>query len=369
MSGRQISIRLEQDRPIPLDVSLSCAAGEMLVIVGPSGSGKTTILRSISGLYTPKSGVVRCHGEQWLNTRADINLPVQKRRIGMVFQHYALFPHMSALENIMVSLRQVGIKQKTAIAEQWLKTMHMEGLGARYPAELSGGQQQRIALARALARDPDVLLLDEPFSAVDQQTKRKLTRELVTLKGQFNLPIIHVTHDLNEARRIADKMCIIHRGRTLQLDSPEQVMNHPVDSNVAHLIGHYNVFSGKVLKHDHDTEKTHIHWHGYDLEAAYRPQIAVDTEIDWLIPDEHIILHRRDRPSRGERENPVSGSVEELIPLGASSAITMKVHATDRDLSLSIPTHVAHRNHIKKDSEITVSLLCEGIHLMEKGQG
>jgi len=335
------------------------------VIVGPSGSGKTTILRSISGLYTPGYGSICCNGRQWLDTTAEINLPVQKRRIGMVFQHYALFPHMSALENIMIALHQPGIEQKTSIAEELLKTINMEGLGERYPHELSGGQQQRIAVARALVRDPNVLLLDEPFSAVDQQTRRKLIRELVTLRRQFSLPVIHVTHDLNEARRIADKICIIHHGRTLQIGSPEQVMNRPVDADVANLIGHYNIFNGKVLRHDHDMEKTYIQWHEYDLETGYRPEIAMNTEIDWVIPAENIILHRSDRPSQGERENPVKGIIDECIPLGETTSVTLSV-ANGHIISMSVPTHVARRNKLSEGNDITVSLIAQRIHLMHK---
>ena len=363
--AESIQVRLRQEGPIPLDVSLSCNTGEILVILGPSGSGKTTILRAVSGLYTPASGTIRCHGEQWLDTTAGVNLPVQQRRIGMVFQHYALFPHKTALQNIMIALQRQAPGNRHDSAEKLLRAMNMEGLGERYPHQLSGGQQQRVALARALARDPGVLLLDEPFSAVDQQTRRKLVRELVRLRRQFRLPVIHVTHDLNEARRIADRLCVIHRGKTLQSDTPEQVMNHPDNADVASLIGHYNVFSARIVGHDHEAGTTRIEWNGHTLSARQRPEFEPGEEADWVIPADSIILHRRDRPSRGERENPIKGHIEELVPLGESASITM---ATGRDhsLYLTVPTHVARRNKLAQDSEITVSLLAESIHLMKK---
>ena len=152
--AESIHIRLRQDGPIPLDVSLSCNTGEILVILGPSGSGKTTILRAVSGLYTPASGNIRCHGEQWLDTAAGINLPVQRRRIGMVFQHYALFPHKTALQNIMVALQRYTPGGKRDTAEKLLRAMNMEGLGERYPHQLSGGQQQRVALAPGAGAGP-----------------------------------------------------------------------------------------------------------------------------------------------------------------------------------------------------------------------
>lgn len=360
-----IHVRLKQTDPIPLDVSLSCNTGEILVILGPSGSGKTTILRAISGLYTPASGNVRCTGEQWLDTDSGINLPVQQRHIGMVFQNYALFPHNTALQNIMLPLTRAGKEQKRAVAENLLRAMNMQGLGERYPHQLSGGQQQRVALARALARDPRVLLLDEPFSAVDQQTRRKLVRELVGLRQRFKLPIIHVTHDLNEARRIADRLCVIHHGTTLQSDTPDQVMNHPHSADVASLIGHYNIFRGKVIEHDHDAKITRIEWQGYALTTRYRPEFEPDTETDWVIPSDSIILHRRDRPSQGERENPVKGHIDEYIPLGETTSLTI-ASEQEQLLYLSVPTHVARRNRLAQGGAVTVSLLADSIHLMKK---
>ena len=363
--AESIQVRLQQAGPIPLDVSLSCNTGEILVILGPSGSGKTTILRAVSGLYTPADGNIRCHGEQWLDTAAGVNLPVQQRRIGMVFQHYALFPHKTALQNIMIALQRQAPGSRHDSAEKLLRIMNMEGLGERYPHQLSGGQQQRVALARALARDPGVLLLDEPFSAVDQQTRRKLVRELVTLRQQFRWPVIHVTHDLNEARRIADRLCVIHRGKTLQSDTPDQVMNHPDNADVASLIGHYNIFSARVIEHDHDAGTTRLEWNGHNLSARHRPEFETDEETDWVIPSDSIILHRRDRPSRGERENPVKGHIEELVPLGENTSITM---ATGRgqSLYLTVPTHVARRNKLSQGGDIAVSLLADSIHLMKK---
>ena len=362
-----IHVRLKQTDPIPLDVSLACRTGEILVILGPSGSGKTTILRAISGLYAPEAGNIRCHEEQWLDTAAGINLPVQQRNIGMVFQNYALFPHKTALQNIMLPLTRTGKKQQYSIAENLLQAMNMQGLGDRYPHQLSGGQQQRVALARALARDPQVLLLDEPFSAVDQQTRRKLVRELVGLRQRFKLPIIHVTHDLNEARRIADRLCVIHHGKTLQNETPDLVMNQPDNADVASLIGHYNIFRGKVTDHDHDTKITRIEWQGYVLTTRYRPEFKPHTETDWVIPSDSIILQRRDRPSQGERENPVKGHIEELIPLGENTSITMAT-GQEQSLYLTVPTHVARRNRLEQGGDITVSLLADSIHLM-KSQG
>lgn len=364
MRSDAIQISLQQEAPIPLDIKLSCRAGEILVILGPSGSGKSTILRTIAGLYTPANGEISVNGVDWLNTSENIRLICQKRHTGMVFQQYALFPHLNALNNIILAMSHIETEQRMSRAEELLERVNMQGLGERYPHELSGGQQQRVAVARALARDPEVLLLDEPFSAVDQQTRRKLVKELVQLRSQFEIPIIHVTHDLNEARRIADRICVIHHGRSLQIDSPHQLITRPRNKNVAHLIGHYNIFSGTVIKHDEELNKTWIEWSGHNLETQLRPEFDLGTVVDWVIPAENLILHRRDRPSKGERENPVHGRISEFIAMGESTAVTMQVNGSKDFLSLSVPSHVAQRNNLENGADIGVSLLSEGIHLM-----
>lgn len=366
MSIKGIDVHLEQENPIPLDVSFTCSTGEILVILGPSGSGKTTILRSIAGLYTPSKGNISTSAGDWFDSDKDLNIAIQKRKAGMVFQHYALFPHLNALANISIALSDGGDSESSSKAEKLLEMVNMHGLGERFPAQLSGGQQQRIALARALARDPKVLLLDEPFSAVDQQTRRKLVRELVQLRGQLEIPIIHVTHDLNEARRIADKICIIHHGKTLQIDTPEIIMSQPKNKNIAHLVGHYNIFSASIDKHDESLNKTFIKWNNHILETSIRTEFNLGEEIDWVIPSENLILHRRDRPSKGERENPVSGNIEEFIPLGENSSVTLKVDHSQELLTMSVPSHVAQRNGLQTGGAISVSLLGEGIHLMPR---
>ena len=364
MNDKAITVRLNQTAPIPLDVDFSCNSGEILVILGPSGSGKTTILRSIAGLYVPQNGRIDTNGGNWFDSEKNHNVAIQQRQVGMVFQDYALFPHLNALENISTALSHMENSKQAERAEELLEKVNMQGLGSRYPNQLSGGQQQRIALARALAREPKVLLLDEPFSAVDQQTRRKLVRELLQLRSRVKIPIIHVTHDLNEARRIANRICIIHHGHTLQIDTPQNIMSKPRDKNVAHLVGHYNVFSAKIEKHDIEASKTYIRWFDHSLETLYRPELNPGEEIDWVIPTENLILNRRNRPSKGERENPISGDIEEFIPMGESSSVTIRAHGTEALLTMSVPSHVAQRNGLEKGGTLSVSLLSEGIHLM-----
>jgi molybdate transport system ATP-binding protein len=246
-----------------------------------------------------------------------------------------------------------------------LALVHLDGLEQRFPAELSGGQQQRVAVARALARDPLVLLLDEPFSAVDQVTRRKLQRELAQLRRRLKMPIVLVTHDLDEARSLADRMCILHHGRTLRTDAPAELLARPGSALVARLVGLTNVFDGTIVEHRAQTGATRLDWGGITLEAQYAPAFAPSMPVTWVISPENVILHRRDRPSRGEHENPVPGVIDECTQLGELTTATIIV-AEQRaaPLSISVPTHVARRNRLAPGESVTVSLLAEAIHIM-----
>jgi len=206
---------------------------ELLAMVGPSGAGKSTTLRIIAGLYRPSEGTVTCNGSTWLDTKRGIDLPPHQRRVGLVFQNYALFPHMTALGNVAAAMGHRPASERVSRAHELLALVHLENLEQRRPADLSGGQQQRVAVARALAREPAVLLLDEPFSAVDRRTRRKLHIELAELRKAVRIPIVLVTHDIDEAAGLADRMCVIDRGETLQTARPADLLVAPASARVA----------------------------------------------------------------------------------------------------------------------------------------
>ncbi|MGQ7791220.1 ABC transporter ATP-binding protein [Faunimonas sp. B44] len=371
MTGaRSLDVALRQSAPIPLDAAFSCEPGEVLALVGPSGSGKSTILRAIAGTYRPTEGLVKVGRATWFDGAAGTHVPAHRRRVGMVFQSYALFPHMTALGNVTAGMGHLPPAEREARARALLDLVHLSGLEARRPGELSGGQQQRVAVARALGREPEVLLLDEPFSAVDKATRQRLYREIAELRRVLDMPVVLVTHDLDEATMLANRMVVLHHGRTLQAGTPEAVTHRPVSAEVARLVDMRNVFEGTVLGHDTDRGVTTIGWAETTLEAGARPELAVGTRLSWVVPDGFVVLHRRDRPSRGERENPVAGTVDSLLPIGQTAHVTLRpAHAPGLPLHFSVPLHVARRNGLAPGVPATVSLLGSGIHLMPAASG
>ncbi len=218
-------------------VSLAAADREFLALLGPSGSGKTTLLRILAGLEAPDAGEVSFRGQDLLA------LPARRRRIGMVFQHYALFRHMSVAENIAFGLkirprgeRPVGAEIRRRVGEL-LELVQLSGLEKRYPAQLSGGQRQRVALARALAIEPRMLLLDEPFGALDAQVRRELRRWLRDLMDRAGVTTVFVTHDQEEALDLADRVAILREGVLVQAGRPQALYDHPADPFVYEFLG------------------------------------------------------------------------------------------------------------------------------------
>jgi molybdate transport system ATP-binding protein len=232
-----------------LDVNFSVDQ-EILAILGPSGSGKTMTLQCIAGLLRPDEGFIELNRKVLFDSSRGIWLPPQSRKIGLVFQNYALFPHLTVSQNIAYGIRG---RPKSAVAErvaQLMEKMNIHRLGERYPRQLSAGQQQRVAVARALGPEPDLLLLDEPFSALDSMVKERLQLELQALKTFYSGNVLFVTHDLAEGYKLSSKMAVFESGHIVQIDDKARVISCPSNHTVARLTGVKNLMEGLVLSLD-----------------------------------------------------------------------------------------------------------------------
>ena len=224
------------------DFNMDIAKGEFVSFLGPSGCGKTTVLRMVAGFETPSAGAIRVDGKDVTG------LPPNKRRIGMVFQAYALFPNMTVRDNVGFGLKIAGAPKPEIAARvaEMLALIGLDHLGDRYPYQLSGGQQQRVALARALAPRPDLLLLDEPLSALDAKVRVSLRDDIRAIQRELGITAIFVTHDQEEALSISDRVVVMYQGRADQIGTPAEIYNRPATRFVASFVGHLNTFDARV---------------------------------------------------------------------------------------------------------------------------
>ena len=244
-----MSIRVEDlgkrfgDFDAVVDLTFTAEEGKITALLGPSGSGKSTVLRMIAGLEVPTSGRI------WIADEEQTNKTVQERRVGFVFQHYALFRHMNVAQNIAfgLSVRRVPRRQQRQRVEELLELVQLAPFRDRYPDQLSGGQRQRVALARALAPQPRVLLLDEPFGALDARVRQELRRWLDDLHRELGVTSLLVTHDQDEALELANRVVVMHEGRGEQVGTPDEIYNQPATAFVAGFVGSSSVLHGHVV--------------------------------------------------------------------------------------------------------------------------
>jgi molybdate transport system ATP-binding protein len=370
-----LHVSVEQDSPIPLRGELSCEAGQMLALIGPSGAGKTSLLRAIAGLFPLQKGRIQIGDECWFDSQERMLVPTRKRHVGLVFQNYALMPHMSALENVSLSLLHLPKAQRLVLSQGWLEKVGIDrALRNRRPADLSGGQQQRVALARALAREPKVLLLDEPFSAVDQLSRQSLYELLADLKRELGIPIVLVTHDLQEARLLGDQIAVMDAGEILQQDTPLAVYKSPRNARVADFLGIRNRFFGRWLGFD-DTNGAPgtglLQWlaapeskDGPIMRVHPQNSIQKGQAVSWIIQSDglHLQESATEQPGPSEHHH-LKVCVEDVKHLGESSMVTLTAN-NPRNVQIRITITGPQRTGIEIGKDMSLMLDSSWVHVM-----
>jgi molybdate transport system ATP-binding protein len=333
---------------------------EIVVLFGHSGAGKSVTLQLIAGLLRPAVGRIAVEGRTVFDSASGLNLPPQERNVGYVVQDLALFPHMTAADNVAFGIprgRDRGVRSR-----ELLSMLGLEGMERRFPRTLSGGQQQRVALARALARDARLLLLDEPFSALDESLRASLRRELLRLREELGLTIIFVTHDLREAHLLADQLAVFDAGRILQIGPREAVFRHPASRRVAELTGVANVFAGRLTASH--SECVDVEVDGLPLRCRKPPgslEFVPGSAVDVAIRAERVNLRR---PGAAGEGNVFRARIVEEFAYGA----THTLHLQAVDAGPKVEVEIASRPYevlgVAGQKEWAIELPADDLHVM-----
>ena len=356
-----------------LDVAWQAEEG-VVALFGPSGAGKSLTLQCLAGLVRPDGGMVSVRGRVIYDATHGINHKTRDRRLGMVFQGYALFPHLSVAENIAYGLGRWPSRKRKARVEEMLERLGLVAARDLRPAVLSGGQQQRVALGRALAVDPDLLLLDEPLAALDSPLRRALRDDLAVALRGFGKTAVVVTHDLGEACQLADQIVVYDNGRVLQQGAKSEVLARPASPAVASVLGIRNILEGEVL--ESTPEFIRLLWRGQELQAANwpeRPDLpAAGTRVGFFVHPEHVRLMRKDRHEHAgvRRVNRVDGRIVGETDLGGSVALHFRADGSGEppargyDLEIELSRLVHEKLCVHYDRQWTVTVQPSAVQLL-----
>ncbi len=350
----------------------SLSAHNTIALFGPSGTGKSLTLQVIAGLITPDAGQICLGSQVMFDAGRRINVPARLRRVGFVPQSYTLFPHLSVRQNILYGVsRRPPARQEERLAEL-LRLLRLEGLQERRPAQLSGGQQQRVALARALITEPQILLLDEPFAALDSIIRGRLQEELLILKEQLNLPIVLVTHDLQEAYTMSEQIVVVETGRAIQSAERDEVLFRPSSAAVARFVATRNIFEAEVLEISSDTVRLSS---GKMTILAPRPAfgVAPGQKVVFCIRPERVLFTVPGRSrERGAEGNYLEGTINREIAHGTSHTVYLSLtnplpkitRDTSYDMQVELSDEVYRRISVGQQKSWLLALPKEQIHVM-----
>ncbi len=344
------------------DVTLTVETGSFVALLGPSGCGKTTLLRSVAGLARSSAG------EILINSRPVTDTPIHKRNVGLVFQNYALFPHKTVFDNIAFGLKYRGLPKAEIVRQvgDALEMVRLPATAARYPSELSGGQQQRIAIARAIVTKPDVLLLDEPLSALDANLRADLRSEIRSLQQATGITTVFVTHDQEEALAMADVVVVMKDGRIVQTGTPEDIYRTPKSRFVAEFLGHANVIEGRVVSTG--ASGTVIDMAGIATQLEGRVAASPGTPVAAVIRSAHV---RIATPAEGSASDTGTARVLERTFLGDKTTYTLDLNGSRLSASAiedGRSLHVGDRAALAFDPARITLLDAAGNHLPFEGR-
>jgi iron(III) transport system ATP-binding protein len=323
----------EASRPAVQSLSMSLPQGQIGVLIGPSGCGKTSLLRAVAGLERPDSGRIRIQDETLFDASAGVHVPAESRRIGMVFQDYALFPHLTVAQNVAFGIRHLTPPQRRLRTQEMLELVGLEHVAQRAPHQLSGGQQQRIALARALAPQPRLLLLDEPFSNLDVDLRERLSQEVRVILKQTGTTALFVTHDQLEAFALGDLIGVMHHGRLEQWDEAYTLYHRPATRFVADFIGHGVFASAQIVATaDGPVVRTPL-GDLSDIEECPLPDAYPDGRCDVLLRADDIVH---------DDSATVQARIERKAFRGSEFLYTLRL-ATGEQVLAHVPSHHDHR--------------------------
>ncbi|GAB4543916.1 MAG: ABC transporter ATP-binding protein [Anaerolineae bacterium] len=342
---------------------------EVLVLFGPSGAGKSMTISCIAGLAHPDRGLIRLDGRVLFESdgRRRRQIPVHKRRIGYVFQSYALFPHMTVSQNLAYGIR--GQRDAPARVQAMLTRLHLEGLADRYPHQLSGGQQQRVALGRALMIEPPLLLLDEPFAALDGAVRESLQKDLADLQRELGLSVIYITHNLMDAFALGDRLAVIQAGQLQQVGPIQEVFHHPNSRSVAQITGVRNLLEGKVRSAS--AEGLTIDWQGRTILAPPAPRLPGESVTFYIRPEDVKLLYP-DRPLTSTvQHNRFVGRVVRVTPAGTWVIVHLGLepeHPSWANGNVTLESRLPERAYralqLEVGATVAFSLLRDGIKVL-----